>query len=45
MHSIYVDSDLWEVVRREAFERQCSQADVVNELLREALAAREQSQK
>ena len=37
----FIDNEKWEAMRREAFERNCSVSDVLNELLAEALAARE----
>lgn len=44
-HSAFIDNALWQQFRQEAFERQCSVADVLDEVLRagvEALAARKE---
>ena len=43
--SVFLDDDLWLQLRKQALDEGRTAADLVNELLREALAAREKVQK
>ena len=40
--SVFLDDDLWLQLRKQALDEGRTAADLVNELLREALAAREE---